>query len=59
MSNKRTNELRRALIIELSRVTDFDGIKTAFGIVAQDYPGSVDELERIAAAVTRELKRNK
>lgn len=57
MKKATSNELKKALIMELSRVTDFDGIKTAFGVVAQDYPDSVDELERIAEAVTRELKR--
>lgn len=57
MKKATSNELKKALIMELARVTDFDGIKTAFGIVAQDYPDSVDELERIAEAVTRELKR--
>lgn len=57
MKKATSNELKKALIMELSRVTDFDGIRTAFEVVAQDYPDSVDELERIAEAVTRELKR--
>lgn len=59
MKKATSNELKKALITELTRVTDFDGIKTAFAVVMDKYPGNVDELERIAEAVTRELKKRR
>ena len=49
------NEIRKALIVELSRVNDFDGIKTAFNTAMQDYPENVDDVQRILYAVSREL----
>ena len=53
------NQIRKALIIELSRVNDFDGIKTAFNTVMQDYPENGDDIRRILYAVSRELFANK
>ena len=57
MRKATTNEIRRALILELSRVTDFDGIKTAFNAVLLKYPDAEEELQRIGAAIIRELKK--
>lgn len=59
MKKATSNELKKALITELARVTDFDGIKTAFESVKIDYPENAQDVDRIAAAVMRELKKRR
>lgn len=53
------NAIKKVIIFELARVTDFDGIKTAFESVKIDYPENAADVDRIAAAVIRELKTRK
>lgn len=55
----KTNEIRRALIVELSRVAEWEGVALAFERVAERYKENAEEVKRIFAAVMRYVWRNK
>ena len=55
-TNKTTNEIRRALIVELSRAAGWHGVREAFQNVAERYKENADEVRRIYTAIIKELK---
>lgn len=55
----KTNEIRRALIVELSRVAEWKGVALAFERVAERYKENAEEVKRIFDAIAREVWRVK
>lgn len=55
----KTNEIRRALIVELSRVAEWEGVALAFERVAERYKEYTEEVKRIFDAIAREVWRAK